>query len=85
MLNSAHSFSQAAIFQQAGKVALDNPALGHNLGGVQLAAPVKLRSDDGHTSPHYHKNQGRGFLEISTKITVILSFPPAILANSISV
>ena len=48
-------FFTSAIFQQAGKAALNNPALGHNLGGVQLAAPVKQRCGDGLTSPYYHR------------------------------
>ena len=36
------SSTDAAVLLQPGKALLDDPALGHDLEGVQLAAPVNL-------------------------------------------
>lgn len=39
------SSTDAAVLLQPGKALLDDPALGHDLEGVQLAAPVNLYAD----------------------------------------
>ena len=38
-------FPESSVFLQPGKAALDNPALGHDLEGVQLAAFGNLHGD----------------------------------------